>query len=161
MDIEARKIIALKEELRRDLEAIERVERLMAFKNGSLTPPDDRQAILPINVSVGDKLGLEDEDDGRANSLKGVIETTVNADVNVRWTTQKMLAHLQQTGFNLRAKKPIYSVGQAMSKLAESGKIRIVRHGAGNQPNIYKGKQTEAPAKEQGGDIVTESTLTQ
>lgn len=70
-----------------------------------------------------------------------------------------MLAHLLATQFPLRAKKPIYSVGQAMSKLEQRGKIRIVKRGAGNSPNVYKGKATaETPQTEdhsrQEGDIV-------
>jgi hypothetical protein len=165
MDSEAKRIIALKEELRRDLEAIERVERLMAFKNGALKAPDERQGVLGIGVvEFGSDEG-EDEDQTTATSLKGTIEATINADCGVRWTNQKMLSHLNQVGFKLRAKKPIYSIGQAMQKLSDSGKIRLVRKGAGNQPNIYKGKQkdqqagSEAPsAEKQGGDV--ESTQT-
>jgi hypothetical protein len=160
-------MIALKEELRRDLEAIERVERLMASKNGSSKAPDERQGVLGIGVvEFGPE--EEDEDETIATSLKGTIEATINADCNVRWTNQKMLTHLNQIGFKLRAKKPIYSIGQAMQKLFDSGKIRLVRKGAGNQPNIYKGKQkdqqasSEAPsAEKQGGEVGTSQTAIQ
>ena len=148
MDLDAKKIIALKDELRKDLEALERVERLMAAKNGSLAIADERKVVVPISLSVDDSINLEDEDDNPASSLKGTIENIVNADISVRWTNQKMLAHMQQTGFKFRAKKPIYSVGQAMTQLADTGKIRIVRRGVGNQPNIYKGKPAEQPSTE-------------
>ncbi|HTR36884.1 MAG TPA: hypothetical protein VMH80_13330 [Bryobacteraceae bacterium] len=157
MDAETKKLLALREELRKDLEALERVERLMAAKNGS---PAAGGHALPINLRVADSLAIDDgdeDDEGPANSLRGTIESTINANPEVRWTNQKMLAHLQKIQFPLRAKKPIYSIGQAMQKLQEAGKIRIVRRGAGNQPNIYKAKErssatTEtAPTSEQGG----------
>jgi hypothetical protein len=169
MDSEAKRIIALKEELRRDLEAIERVERLMAFKNGSLAVPDGRQGVLSISVAdgvgVNDESLLQEEEEGAVASLKGTIDYIINSDLAVRWTNQKMLTRLRADGFKLRAKKPIYSIGQAMQKLADAGSIKLVRKGAGNQPNIYRGKQkdqqagSEAPsAEKQGGDV--ESTQT-
>jgi hypothetical protein len=137
MNPEPEKLAALEAELRRDLEAIERVRRLMALKNGSLSP-DSRQYTLPGAIAPGESDdGLESTN---ASSLSGTIERIVNSDATVRWTTPKMLVHLQQIGFPLRAKKPIYSIGQAMQKLASRGDIRIVRRGAGNSPNIYKGK---------------------
>jgi hypothetical protein len=168
MDLEAKKIQALKEELRRDLEAIERVERLMASKNGS--PKDERQVIMPLTLSISDTIGVQDdeENDGQAVSLKGTIESTINSDLSVKWTNQKMLAHLEKTGFPLRAKKPIYSIGQAMQKLSDSGAIKLVRKGMGNQPNIYRGKPKEQPVNtevpsenEQGGQIGMESRVVQ
>jgi hypothetical protein len=171
MDAETnRKMLALKEELRRDLEAIERVERLMASKNGALGS-DNRQRVLPIDLSVPAALGLHDEDEENQEdvpSLKGTIEATVNADLTVRWTNQKMLTHLKKVGFPLRAKKPIYSIGQAMQKLSDAGTIKLVRKGTGNQPNVYKGKareqtpSTEAPsAIDQGGNSEMESRVVQ
>jgi len=148
MDLEAKKISAIKEELRKDLEALERVERLMA-KNGVPSLPDERQAVMPLSLVLPDRTEDEDGNDNAVASLKDTIEATVNAEPALRWTTQKVLVRLQQNGFPLRAKKPIYSVGQAMQKLAEAGAIKLVRKGSGNQPNIYKGKPKEQPASAQ------------
>ncbi|MBV9745306.1 MAG: hypothetical protein JO099_16210 [Acidobacteriia bacterium] len=157
MDADAHKLVALKEELRKDLEALERVERLIASKNGALLRPDDRQFALPMNVQVDDRNTLTDETDedlGPRTSLRGKIAEIINSDPQVRWTTPKMLIHLQSIDFPLHAKKPIYSIGQSMQKLAEKGVIRIVRRGVGNQPNIYKGKGLgqEQPQGEQSSD---------
>lgn len=133
MDADAKKLASLEEELRRDLDAIARVKELMARKR----PPDSRQYALPIPISDKAKDSIDDLD-APAQSLRGTIENMINADPEARWTTQKVLAHLQQTGFPLKAQKPIYSVGQALQKLVDKGSIRIVRKGIGSQPNIYK-----------------------
>jgi hypothetical protein len=141
MNPEPEKLAALEADLRRDLEAIERVRRLMAFKNGSLPPTDTRQYTLPGAISDEPD---EDLDGADTTSLTGKINQLVNSDPNMRWTTPRMLSHLQQIGFPLHAKKPIYSVGQTMQKLAARGDIRIVKRGSGSSPNIYKGKVVAA-----------------
>ncbi len=54
-----------------------------------------------------------------------------------------MVKHLTDMGFNLKAQKPVFSVGQAMRKLADQGRIKLIRKGSGSEPNIYKGKEKE------------------
>jgi|ERR1035438_2166422 hypothetical protein len=164
MDAEVQKLTALEEELRRDLEAITRVRQIMALKNGSLSKPDDRQIPLLMNLPAADPQADDDLDEERADSLIGTIDKTINSDPNIRWTTTKMLAHLQSIQYPLKAQKPIYSVGQTMKKLEEKGRIRVVRRGSGSAPNIYKGKATEPPAMEdnsQGGNSLVEPTRTE
>jgi hypothetical protein len=161
MDQDAQKLAALEEELKRDLEAIARVRHLMAIKNGSLSAPDSRQ----LNLAIGGKMNTSDEEDeAPVPSLRGTIEKLINSDPNVRWTTQKVLLHLQQTGFPLKAQKPIYSIGQALQNLVEKGAIRLVRRGTGSAPNLYKGKSQEQGGADMeahsGGDIAKESTMT-
>jgi hypothetical protein len=158
MDVEARKLIALKEELRKDMEALERVERLMAAKNGSLSRPDERQLKLPINTKPKHDVLDDEEDDAEnanSNSLRATVEQLLNAEPTVRWTTQKVLARLEDIKYPLRAKQPIYSVGQTLNVLVKKGKIRLARKGGGSAPNIYKGKATDQTTTEnrpQGGN---------
>lgn len=170
MEPEAKKLASLREELRKDLEALERVERLMAAKNGSLSRPDDRQMALPINKSrvLDVDSAEEDADNAPGISLRGKIAEVINADPNVRWTTQRVLAHLQNTHFPLKAQKPIFSVGQSLNSLVKRGNIRLVRKGTGSAPNIYKGKlpagtvaTTSMEDHSQGGEIGNESTVTE
>ncbi len=153
MDSEAQKLTALEEELRRDLDAITRVRRLMALKNGSLVhPPDERQlAFSTVTANVAQD---EDEKDVDRSSLIGTIEETINANPSARWTTQKMLTHLNAEGYPLRAAKPVYSVGQALNKLFKQGRIRIVRKGAGSEPNIYRSRGIETEGKSHGNEVV-------
>jgi|SRR5665213_2422511 len=151
MDMEARKLTALKDDLRRDLEAIERVERMMAFKNGSLLPlRDERQIPLQIQT-VSSEEEEDDDSEVQAGSLRATIEQMINADPNNRWTTQKVLAQLKAANYPLRAKAPIYSVGQTLNVLVRKGKIRVARKGAGSAPNIYKGKTPEGGAMKESG----------
>jgi hypothetical protein len=145
---EEQKLSNLEEELRRDLEAIARVRQIMATKDASASKADDRQLPLPIRRVTPAVASQDDSDDAPVTSLRGTIAATINADPGVRWTTQKMLKHLEDTGFPLKAKKPIYSVGQTMQILAEQGKIKLTRRGAGSSPNIYRG--IEKPSESQG-----------
>lgn len=122
------------EEHKKDLEALARLKRFLPT-NGSAPTVDERQMALPAPGQQD-----EDLDEAPVKSLRGTIERVINADPTVRWTTQKMVSNLQRIRFPLRAKKPIYSVGQSMQILAERGAIRLVRRGVGSAPNIYKGK---------------------
>lgn len=153
--MDAKEIAAMKEEMRKNLEALERVERMIAAKNGIVAPLDDKQ--LPLHEAEAD----EYETEAPVDSLRGTIEHIINSDPNARWTTQKVLARLKELKYNLRAKQPIYSVGQTLNILVKKGRIRIARKGAGSAPNIYKGKiQDVGPTRDQEG-IVRDSTLTQ
>ncbi len=167
MEADAKRLAALEEELRKDLEAITRVRQIMSLKNGSLRL-DDRQLKLPIagKPAKDDAIDSaeEDADDAPITSLRGKIAEVINSDPTVRWTTQRVLAHLQQSGFPLRAEKPIFSVGQSLSALVRKGKIRMVRKGTGSQPNIYKGlnsarnQDAQTEADSQGENIIVGPT---
>jgi hypothetical protein len=139
---EAQKLTALEQDLRRDLEAIERVKKMMAFKNGSLSAPDERQIpLMTLEQDIPETANLADIP---STSLRGTIQSIMCADPSVRWTVQKMVAHLASTGFDLKAQKPVFSVGQAMKKLAESNRIKLVRRGSGSEPHIYRGIDRKA-----------------
>jgi hypothetical protein len=172
MEAEQKRLAALKEELRKDMEAVERVERLIASKNGSLNRPDDRQMALPIILKAQPQdrevtvVEESEEADPNLPTLIGTISQIINADRGVRWTTQKVLSHLGQINYPLKSAKPIFSVGQSLSKLVKQKKIILVRKGTGSTPNLYRGKpmagaepETEGPSQDTGGDIKTESSL--
>jgi hypothetical protein len=164
MTPDTQKLTALKEELKKDLEALERVERLIAFKNGSLSAPtEDRQLHLGI-ATVKPVRGIDDADEDAEGtptiSLKAKIAEIINHDHAAKWTTQRMLNHLVEIHFPLKAKKPVYSIGQSLNSLVTAGKIRLVRKGSGSEPNIYKGKlpvgqvtELEGPSGNQGGTM--------
>jgi hypothetical protein len=123
----AEQLAAIEAELKKDLEAVSRVRRLLEGKQ-SASPEPTTEA------------GSTAEDlESPVSSLRGTIERTMNADPQAKWTVQKMLSHLQQTGYPLKAQKPLYSVGQSMKILVDRGRIRLVRKGVGSAPNVYKG----------------------
>lgn len=139
MDLEAKRLEALEIELRRDLEAVERVRKMMAFKNGALSSHStDNSAQLEF---ADEEANLSD---APVTSLRSTIEAMINRDQVTRWTVQKVVAELKAMNIGLKAEKPVYSVGQAMKILAGRGKIRLVRRGSGSEPNIYKARSPEA-----------------
>ena len=154
--IDAKTIRAFQEELRKDLEALERVERMMAAKSGpAVSKSDKRSPLFPPADSESEAEVESDEYDTEApsDSLRGTIERIVNGDLATRWTTQKVLTRLIEMRYDLRAKKPIYSVGQSFYVLAKKGRIRLVRKGAGSAPNVYRGKMEGLRRHEGGSDL--------
>ena len=99
MDVDVQKLATLEEDLRKDLEAISRVRQLMALKNGTLSRPDDRQIALPIGPQGKGRRGGQSDVDKYPNSLVSTVESIINSDPNVRWTTTKMVAHLKSWTF--------------------------------------------------------------
>lgn len=57
-----------------------------------------------------------------------------------------MLAHLMKIKFPLRAKKPIYSIGQTLNVLVKAGAIKLARKGGGSTPNLYRAKTPKTEA---------------
>jgi hypothetical protein len=148
--MDAETIKAYKEELRKDLEALERVERMMAAKSDAVAVKNDKQ--LPLlspriveSTQVDEQEVDEYDTEAPSDSLRGTIERIVNGDPATRWTTQKVLTRLKELKYNLRAQKPIYSVGQSLNVLAKKGRIRLARKGAGSAPNVYRAKTQDSP----------------
>ena len=144
MVLDEKQLIALEEQARLDLDAIQRIRGMMARQNGT-KPHAQQPSDAPPPGDVDD---FEDDsgegDTKETTTLIGTIAKTINADPGKKWTTAKVLAHLQSTGYPLKAAKPLYSVGQSLGKLVEQGKIRILRRGLGSKPNIYgAGAQTD------------------
>jgi len=149
MEFDARKLLSIEEKLRKDLDAVQRVKRMMALEaaegGGHDADADDADLEAPVT------------------SLRGTIQQLLNANPEKRWTAQQVLSALKDSGYPLRAKQPIYSVGQTLNILAKKQKIRIVRRGTGSAPHIYKGR-IDDPSLEihsrTGGEVGNESSLT-
>jgi hypothetical protein len=131
-------------ELKSDLDALSRVRRMMESRknrdkaNNGLAKPIGPLVAIPVSTDAPEDDDYQDEENGPNVSLRGKIAQVVNEQPDVKWTTQKVLLHLQKTGFPLKAQKPRFSVGQALNKLTEQGKIRLTRKGTGSEPNIYR-----------------------
>jgi len=151
MVLDEKQLLALEDQARLDLEAIQRIRGMMARQNGTKTEPRQTPPPPPALVHGRTEEEMEDfrdydeSESSEPTSLIGTISKNINADPGVRWTTAKVLAHLQTSGYPLQAAKPLYSVGQALGKLVERGEIRILRRGAGSKPNIYAGVVKEDP----------------
>jgi hypothetical protein len=140
MDYEPNKIAALKDELRKDLEALERVERLMRAKSDPETPQDRRKKpTAAVQERPSEPEAQEPESEIMSGSLRATIATIINnSESTTRWTPRKVLSKLEEMKYDLRSKQPVYSVGQALKILAKRGDIKLARKGSGSAPNIYR-----------------------
>ena len=120
-------------EHQKDLEALARLKRFLP-SNGSTSAPAITNA-MPAQPSEPIAPLVPEE----GTPLKHAIRDIMNNDPTVKWSNGKMLKYLSSNGFELKAKKPIYSIGQATQKLVESGKIKLVKQGFGSSPNSYRG----------------------
>jgi hypothetical protein len=55
-------------------------------------------------------------------------------------------AELIGSGFDLKAKNPIATIGVALKKLSDRGKVGVVVRGSGREPNIYQWRSAKAAA---------------
>ena len=136
----------MREEHRRDLEALERLKRFLPGASNN-----HRQLSLSHEA-----LGVENGDEEYSGSIKGKIEEVMSADPNKKWTVPKMLDHLRHLHFPLHAKKPQVSIGTAFGRLySKEKKITLLRKGSGRIPNVYcwrvdqaentKGRHSDGP----------------
>ena len=145
MHLDATDIARMKSELQKDMEALERVERMMGQTTTSTMPVVADQP--PVHetkshpVDYGLNVGFSRPDNMlEPISLVAAVTKVINDDPGHRWTTQGVFGKLKSMGYPFGAKEPIFSIGQTLRKLVDRGEIRLARKGAGSEPNIYKGK---------------------
>ena len=122
------------EEHRKDLEALARLKRFLPSKDNmggletstTITEPPSHSTITPLVPEEG-------------TPLKHAIRDILNHDPSVKWTNSKVLKYLIDIGFELKAQKPIYSIGQATQQLISSGEIKLVKKGSGSAPSTLCG----------------------
>ena len=85
-------------------------------------------------------------------TIMGTIEQVVKQfGGDEQWTMRRMLNYLRQSNYSL-SEKPEGTISAALSKLAQQGKLKIVRQGAGSVPSIYQlmeQKEVTAPQPEE------------
>ena len=122
-------VTALKESLKADyeknLEAIERVERLLAERQS--TPASAKVRPGAANDGVED-----------AATLKATVEAAIRDYGNGKWNVNDILARLKSAGYEIQAKDPYKSLHSTIWKLEKDGVVRVVIRGKGRQPNTYQ-----------------------
>jgi len=118
---------SMMEEHRKDREALDRLKRFLP-KNGS----------GPQFAPVGPALSTEDNEDEESLTIIAKVEEVMTADLDKKWTVPKMVAHLKTIAFPLVAKKPASTMGLVFKRLQKRGRIRIVKRGAGRNPNVWR-----------------------
>ena len=136
------------EEHRKDLKALARLKRFLHSSESTSAP----QTSNAIPVQPSEPIAPLVPEEG--TPLKHAIRDIMNNDPNRKWSNGKMLNYLSSIGFNLKAKKPIYSIGQATQQLVESGEVKLQKQGFGSLPNIYRGlTQLEKSALESAEEL--------
>ena len=140
------------EEHRKDLEALTRLKRFLPSNDNVggqetstiITEPPSHSTIASLVPEEG-------------TPLKYAIRDILNNDPSVKWINKKILQYLLDVGFELKAQKPIYSIGQATQQLLGSGEIKLVKKGFGSTPNILRGLTLiEQVAREEAEDLDVE-----
>jgi hypothetical protein len=117
--------MAMLNEHRKDLEALDRLKRFL---------PDS----APNGTGNHETADEEDESDSGASSLRDKIAEIMSAAPDQNWTGQKVLARLIELKFPLASKKPINGVSVALNIWVKRGKAHIHKKGSGRKPNIYR-----------------------
>jgi hypothetical protein len=147
----------IESEHQKDIEAL---ERLMRFLPRVEMPEstNDQPAALTIEkaaiiVATDPNAGLLDNG---ARSVLGGLELVLSQNHDRTWTGQQLKKELEAKGYELLAKNPMATIGVALKKLVDRGKIKVVRLGSGREPHIYQWKRHD-PAEYESEDLKLES----
>jgi hypothetical protein len=130
---------SMRDEHRRDLEALERLKRFLPA-NGN-APAQSKTIDAPIVDTNDDALDLPEGP--FPQTIIGKVESIMLADTAKRWTVPAMLQELRRTNFRLEAKTPASTLGLVFAKLRKRGRIRIVKRGSGRTPNVFRGVESQ------------------
>ena len=109
----------MEEEHRQDREALARLMRFIP-ENGDVPTVGHNTPSAPVS------------------SVLGRLESILHDRDNRTWTAQQLKTELLSQGFDLKAKNPIATIGVALKKLADRGKLTVVSRGSGREPNVYQ-----------------------
>jgi hypothetical protein len=140
---------AMREEHRKDLEALERLKRLI-HKNGDATcqAPDHKPQQIDAEYVDNNDDPLDLQEGLFPATIIGRVESIMVANTARRWTVPSMLTELMRQKFPLAAQKPASTLGLVFGKLHKRGRIRLVRRGSGRTPNVFRA----VPPQTQEGD---------
>lgn len=128
---------AMAEEHRKDREALQRLKRFLP-SNGSNGRVTEQRITIAPNGQI-----LEESDDD-PQTIIDKVEQIMRDDPSKKWTVPAMVTHLKQINFPLVAKKPQATMGLVFAKLVNKRRtIRIVKRGAGRNPNIFRAVQAQ------------------
>ena len=106
------------------------------------------EAIPPVIVSAqGEPSSFAPPD-----SMLGRLERVLWKGSNRTWTIQQAKHVMELEGYRFLAQEPIASLGVAMKKLVDRGKVSVIMRGSGRAPNVYQWASTkpreEGPAED-------------
>lgn len=107
--------------------------------------PDPRRSHLESAVSAADRLQPPGDDVRhplhplslpRGSNRRAILDVVNSFSGPVEVVT--VLAELERMNYPFKAQNRKVMVGSALGKLAQQGKIRLVKKGAGSLPHIYR-----------------------
>jgi hypothetical protein len=136
------------EEDKKDLEALERVARLLPDGSAPSLVKGAQVAIKAQSASKNQSAGEEERSsDSDAPSLISAVLETVLSRPNASLSPRLVLEILESQNFPFTRDdgKRILSVAQALRKLTERDqpKVRLLRRGSGRRPNLYRAQVQE------------------
>jgi len=127
----------MEEEHRRDIEALERVARFLPGSPRPVPDPPERPASTPEPSSFAP-----------ADSTLGMMERLLWRYPSRTWTIQQLKSEMEKQGYTFKAQQPIASMGVAIKKLSDRGKVTVVMRGSGRVPNVYQWKVVDTRSEE-------------
>jgi hypothetical protein len=131
------------EEDQKDLDALERVARLLA--SSPAPPPANGAQAAKEHISASKDHSVGEEGAASDSDAPQIITTVLEAVLsrpNVSLSPRMILEMLESQNFQFSRDegKRIFSVAQALRKLTERDQpqVRLVRRGSGRRPNMYR-----------------------
>jgi len=139
-EVEIRALRAtLDAEHQKDLEAIDRVLKLLAERRITASRPlsAPSEVIAPVVA------------DGEQSTLIDAVRRVFEDNPKDRWLVSTVEEQLRKHGFQFDAVKPRNSLHTALNRLQERGVVRVVKRGRGRKPSVYA---SVLPQEHQTGD---------
>jgi len=144
----------MEEEHKKDLEALARLQRFLdspapsSKTNGVHILPAD----LPTTkLSTNEEAAFEDHGAYLIRAALAVVRSRPDTSFSPRAVQQALL----ERNFPLVGdeRRQLVSIGQSLKKLAGRNEIRLVRHGKGREPNLYRALRTVMIAAPAGSEM--------
>ena len=154
------------EEYRKDIEALDRVSRLLPTDHAPLKS-NGAHPVVPAPEATPkqeiDETDMEEDDptDEEGRYLIRAVKAVVDARPDVTFFPRRVYQTLLEQGFRFATdeRRSLVTIGTSMKKLArrDPPQIRLIRHGKGRKPNLYRAVGTEPRTTAPGGQ--TELTM--
>jgi hypothetical protein len=135
-----------------DIDAIERVEKLITTAESAVMPsPEFLLTATRATAAPASDQGDEDSE----VTLIDLVERVFKQFPDQSWNVNTLERQLRNAGFVFEAKNPKASLNTSLARLTERGAIRVSKRGGGRKPNLYR--TVPAVNAETNGHVAAES----
>jgi len=136
---------AMEEEHKKDLAALARVQRFLDTPPAASTANGAHEhPVGPQAAAAAPPIDEEAPGEEQITSLIGAALDVVRSRPELSFSPRTVLQALEAQKFPLVGDehRRLVSIGQSLKKLATRNDIRLVRHGKGREPNVYRALKT-------------------